>query len=208
MGVLDRLVAFFRHEAAGWRDALARVVVLQAVAANLGGMITPVGNPQNLFIFTAYDLSILDFFAALMPFGAAAFALLAAACAAMGRQRANVALKVDASAIDMRRFALHLVLFAASVLAVVRLLPYQVLLAVTASVLLAGFTDNWHSLLIGVDLGGLGTPIASLASLIAFRMYLHTDGARVGAFLREFAVANVVALVVMVALYAVLFVWR
>ena len=82
----------------------------------------------------------------------------------------------------------------------------QVISNVPAAVLLAGFTENWHSLLLGVDLGGLGTPIASLASLIAFRLYMHTPGAAAGAFMKEFAVANVAGLAAMLTLYAVLFV--
>ena len=83
----------------------------------------------------------------------------------------------------------------------------QVISNVPASVLLSGFTSNWHSLLIGVDLGGLGTPIASLASLIALRLYAHAQGARIGVFLKEFAVANVATLAAMIVLYGVLFVW-
>ena len=86
------------------------------------------------------------------------------------------------------------------------LVASQVISNVPAAVLLSGFTQNWHSLLIGVDLGGLGTPIASLASLIAFKLYMHTAGAKGSAFLREFAVANAVALACMIALYAALFV--
>jgi Na+/H+ antiporter NhaD/arsenite permease-like protein len=74
-------------------------------------------------------------------------------------------------------------------------------------VLLSGFTSNWHSLLIGVDLGGLGTPIASLASLIALKIYSHTEGAHIIEFLKEFAIANLVTLAFMVVLYGVLFVW-
>ena len=82
----------------------------------------------------------------------------------------------------------------------------QVISNVPSAVLLAGFTANWHSLLIGVDLGGLGTPIASLASLIAFRLYMHTSGASGRAFMREFALANAVTLALMIGLYAALFV--
>lgn len=265
-------IAVLALEAAGWRRRLVRVVVLQAIAANLGGMVTPVGNPQNLFIFTTYELTAADFFMALAPFGALAFALLAGACVAFGSGRAQVMLKLDERSIDMRRFALHLALFCLSVLSVLRIVPYEALLAVVAaalfvfdrrifakvdyallatfvcffvfsgnlahmpavkdflgglmhshpmltslvasqvisnvpaSVLLAGFTHNWHSLLIGVDLGGLGTPIASLASLIAFKLYMHTRGASAAVFMREFAVANVVVLALMVGLYALLFV--
>jgi Na+/H+ antiporter NhaD/arsenite permease-like protein len=86
------------------------------------------------------------------------------------------------------------------------LVTSQVISNVPAAVLLSEFTANWHSLLIGVDLGGLGTPIASLASLIAFRMYMHTAGASGRTFMREFAIANVVALALMTVLYALLFV--
>ena len=265
-------IAVLALQAAGWRKNLARVVVLQAIAANLGGMVTPVGNPQNLFIFTSFKLSAGDFFFALAPFGLLAFAMLVVACIAFGSERAQVVLKLDAGAIDYKRFAMHMALFCASVLSVLRIVPYELLLPATAavlflfdrpifakvdyallatfvcffifsgnmahmptmqdmlgglmrshpmltslvtsqiisnvpaSVLLAGFTHNWHSLLIGVDLGGLGTPIASLASLIALRLYAHTEEANIGLFMKEFALANVVTLACMVALYAALFV--
>ena len=265
-------IAVLALEAAGWRDALVRVIVLQAIAANLGGMVTPVGNPQNLFIFTTFELTAADFFAALAPFGALALFGLAIACTSFDTERSSIALKIDASAIDMKLFALHAALFALSVLAVVRIVPWQalpfviapalflfdrrvfvkvdyallatfacffvfsgnmahmpamqdflgglmgnhpmltslatsqVISNVPASVLLAEFTANWHSLLIGVDLGGLGTPIASLASLIAFKLYLHTRDASAAAFMKEFALANIIGLAAMTALYAALFV--
>lgn len=265
-------IAVLALQTAGWRDRLARVIVLQAIAANLGGMVTPVGNPQNLFIFTTYGLSAQDFFFALAPFGALSLILLAIACITFDASRSRVTLKLDAKAIDFRRFGLHAALFTLSVLSVLHVLPHEVLLIVIgaalfvfdrrifakidyallatfacffifsgnmahmpsmqetlggfmrnhpmltslitsqiisnvpASVLLAGFTGNWHSLLIGVDLGGLGTPIASLASLIALRLYAHTEGARIISFIRDFAISNTVALAIMVVLYAVLFV--
>ena len=261
-------IAVLALEAAGWQDRMARVIVLQAIAANLGGMVTPFGNPQNLFIFTTYELSAADFFLTLVPFGVLAFALLTVTCATFGEGNSSVSLRLDDRAIDVRRFALHAALFVMGALAVMRIVPYQIALLVVAgalfvfdrkifaqvdyallatfvcffvfsgnlshmpvvqdllggfmrvhpmltsllasqvisnvpaAVLLAQFTANWHSLLVGVDLGGLGTPIASLASLIALKLYLHTRGANALAFLREFAIANAVALILMVALYA------
>ena len=259
-------------ETAGWRGDLARVVVLQAIAANLGGMVTPVGNPQNLFIFTTYGLSAADFFRTLLPFGALAFALLVVACAMFGNERSQVRLDAVSERVDAKRLVLHAVLFALGLLSVLRVVPYPVLLAavllalalfdrhifarvdyallatfacffvfsgnmahmpavqsflgglmhghpmltsllasqvisnVPAAVLLSGFTSNWHSLLVGVDLGGLGTPIASLASLIAFRLYMGSTSASARSFMCDFALANVAVLALMVALYAVLFV--
>ena len=265
-------IAVIALEAAGWESSLVRVIVLQAIAANLGGMVTPVGNPQNLYIFTTYELSVADFAQALLPFGLLALMMLALACATFGSEKANVVLKLDEGAIDKKRFALHLALFALSTLAVMRIVPYQAVLLVVApalfvfdrrifakvdyallatfvcffvfsgnmahtpamqgflgglmddhpmltslvtsqvisnvpaAVLLSEFTLNWHSLLIGVDLGGLGTPIASLASLIAFKLYMHTRHAKALVFLKEFALANIVVLACMVVLYAVLFI--
>lgn len=259
-------------EAAGWRDKLAYVIVLQAVAANLGGMVTPVGNPQNLFIYTAYGLSLADFAATLAPFGALAFALVGIACLGCGRQVSDVGIQRVDDPVDHRRVALHAALFAVGLAAVLRLVPWQGALAVLAcalaiwdrgilrridygllatfacffvfsgnlahlpalsgvlqglmsghpmltslvasqfisnvpaAVLLAGFTGNWHSLLAGVDLGGLGTPIASLASLIALRLYLYSPGTSMRGFMRPFAAVNGVFLAAMLALYALLFV--
>lgn len=265
-------LALFTLDVAGWRKMAAYVVVLQAVAANLGGMITPVGNPQNLFIFTTYDLTAADFALALAPFGLLAFALTSLACLRCSRETSEVRIRRVEDPIDRKRLVLHGVLFALGLLAVVRILPWEILLAVVvvallaldreifrqvdygllatfvcffvfsgnlahmpalsgflsglmsshpmltslfasqiisnvpAAVLLAGFTGNWHSLLIGVDLGGLGTPIASLASLIALRLYLNSTNAGMKAFMKVFVLMNVAFLAAMIALYAVLFV--
>ena len=259
-------------EAAGWHDRLAYVVVLQTIAANLGGMVTPVGNPQNLFIFTTFELSAADFFFALAPFGLLAFALVSLGCLRCGRTAADVPLAHVPDPVNRRRVVLHGALFALGLLGVFRIIPHPVLFGVVlaallvfdrgilrridygllatfvcffvfsgnlahlpafsgflsgcmaghpmltallssqvisnvpAAVMLSGFTGNWHSLLIGVDLGGLGSPIASLASLIALRLYLYEPGARIGTFMRVFAVVNIAFLVPMVALYALLWV--
>ncbi len=256
----------------GYARLVPRVTVLQAVAANLGGMVTPVGNPQNLFIYATYEVPLADFFAALVPFALLAFVLLAAASATTGRGPARARIPLDETRIAKRRFAFHLALFVLCLFSVARVLPYQALVFVVAAallvfdrpsfkrvdygllatfvcffvfsgniahipvvadflgglmgshplltsvaasqvisnvpaaVLLSGFTGNWHSLLLGVDLGGLGTPIASLASLIAFRLYMHTPGARAGLFMKEFAAANALGLLAMLTLYALLYV--
>ena len=58
----------------------------------------------------------------------------------------------------------------------------------------SGFTENWRELLAGVNIGGLGTPIASLASLITLKLYLRWPGARVGRFLVVFTIANLAGL--------------
>ena len=75
----------------------------------------------------------------------------------------------------------------------------QIISNVPAAVLLSGFTGNWQDLLAGVNIGGLGTPIASLASLITLKLYLRHPGANAGKFLAVFTVANVIGLVVLLA---------
>ena len=265
-------LAILACKAAGWESCLVRIIVLQAIAANLGGMVTPIGNPQNLFIFTTYDLTAGSFFLTLAPFCVLALAVLTLGCATFGNETSTLAINDAPKPVDKRRLMFHAVLFALSVLAVLRILPYQILLVIVVAALLAGdrrifakvdypllatfvcffifsgnvsnlpaaqdvlgglmsnhpmltslfasqvisnvpaavllssFTANWHSLLVGVDIGGLGTPIASLASLIALRLYLQTAAAKPSAFLKEFGIANVVVLALMVLLYAALYV--
>ena len=246
---------------------LPRIVVLQAVAANIGGMVTPVGNPQNLFIYTAFQTPFLQFFLTLLPFALATFFALAVVCLTFPRESIHVSVSFGSEPIRRSKALIHSVLFLLCLAAAVRILPYSALLPVTllalflfdrgiyrkidygllatffcffvfsgnmssipfvqatlgsamnaapfsvalaasqvisnvpAAVLLSQFTSNWPALLLGVDLGGLGTPIASLASLIAMRLYLHTLEARLSTFLKEFAVANVAFLALLCALY-------
>ena len=80
----------------------------------------------------------------------------------------------------------------------------QIISNVPAAVLLSGFTGNWQDLLAGVNIGGLGTPIASLASLITLKLYLRHPGANAGKFLAVFTVANVIGLVVLLIFSIVL----
>ena len=82
----------------------------------------------------------------------------------------------------------------------VGVLTSQVISNVPAALLLSGFTDNARALLLGVNVGGLGTPIASLASLIGLKLYSRSEGARPGRFLAEFTVVNLALLLLLSAL--------
>ena len=75
---------------------------------------------------------------------------------------------------------------------------------VPAAVLLAGFTDNAGGLLIGTNVGGLGTIIASMASLISFKYYLRTPGAKPLRYLGAFTLVNAAGLVLLLAVTALL----
>ena len=69
--------------------------------------------------------------------------------------------------------------------------------------LLSGFTGQWADLLAGVNIGGLGTPIASLASLITLKLYIPAPGAKVGKFLAVFTAVNVIGLMVLLGFYLI-----
>ena len=73
----------------------------------------------------------------------------------------------------------------------------QVISNVPAAVVLSGFTDQWQEMLSGVNIGGLGTPIASLASLITIKFYMRWPGAKIARFLGFFTVANGIALAIL-----------
>ena len=75
----------------------------------------------------------------------------------------------------------------------------QVISNVPAAVLLSGFTDQWLALLEGVNIGGLGTPIASLASLITLKLYLRWPGSDFLKFLGFFTVSNIIGLCILLA---------
>lgn len=254
----------------GQRALLIPVIVLQTVAANLGSMVTPVGNPQNLFLYASYELSAGQFFGVVLPF--ALVSLVGVAGLALCRK--SCTLQVDFAEpkqiTDGKRVTFFGVLFILCLLTVFHVLPdlallglvclslllidrdifhridygllltfvcfflfagnigslggvrtslqnivgsspllaslaaSQIISNVPAAVLLRSFTENWQALLLGVNIGGLGTPIASLASLISFRFYAHTPEAKPGRYLVWFTLINVVGLVILVALAWVL----
>ena len=253
------------------RRAAVPILVLQTIAANLGSMATPVGNPQNLYLYAAYELTPGDFFPVVVPLTGIALVCLAAAAAPVLPRKMPVPELSGQTLKNPRKLALYGALFVLCLLTVFRVLPYgiltvivvaalalvepsllrkldfgllatfvcffivsgnlgrlpavhdllqsllerstlltgiltsQVISNVPAAVLLSGFTDNWRDLLLGVDIGGLGTPIASLASLITLKLYLRSREARPGWFLGLFTLANVLGLVILLAAAAVLF---
>ena len=241
------------------------ILVLQTVAANLGSMATPVGNPQNLYLYAAYELGIGEFFGVVLPLTAVSLVcLIASSLPVLPKRLAEQKLE-DARISGGKQLVVYAVLFVLCLLTVFRVVPYpvttviimaalfalnrqllneidymllltfvcffvvsenlgrveavraflqgllnkntlltavgasQVISNVPAAVLLSAFTDSWQSLLAGVNIGGLGTPIASLASLITLKLYLRHPGAKVGKFLLVFPAANLIGLCVLLA---------
>ena len=257
--LLDRL---------GLRQRLPALIVLQTVAANLGSMATPIGNPQNLFLYTAFTLSPGAFFALMIPVTFIGWLALLGATHLL--RDAPLALPPEApreALTHPRKVALYCTLFLLCLLAVLRLLPgawlfgtvllcaglfarrilrqvdygllltfvcffvfshnlsqipavatllttcaarstfaaaflsSQVLSNVPAAILLAPFTEAWQALLLGCDLGGFGTPVASLASLISLNFYCREPDARPGRYLLLFTLGNVLVLLPPLAFY-------
>lgn len=248
----------------GRTERLIYIVVLQTIAANLGSMTTPVGNPQNLYIYANYELSAGQFFSTMLPLTLISLAGLVVASLCVKPEGIRVTFAERAEIRHPGRLGLMAMLFVLCLLSVFRVLPYPALLAVVvagmlifdrplfrkvdygllatffcfflfagnvgacapvrevltrimaqntalasglssqvisnvpAAVLLSGFTADWHGLLLGTNIGGLGTPIASLASLISMKAYLKSPGARLGRYLLVFTIANVVALAILV----------
>lgn len=253
---------------AGGQKSTIWTVVLETVAANLGSMVTPIGNPQNLYLYTSGRLTALDFLTLLAPYAAVALALLLALCLLLPKER----VAVDASArapLARKMLTLYGALSALALLAIAKVLPAwalaavflgtlaldrgtirqvdytllatfvcffvfvasvkacvpvrawletmmarspmavalltsQVISNVPACLLLSPFTQDAKALALGVDLGGLGTLIASLASLISFRLYGAGEGARKGRYFAVFTGVNVLFLAVMLFLAAIL----
>lgn len=231
---------------AGGQKSTIWTVVLETVAANLGSMVTPIGNPQNLYLYTSGRLTALDFLTLLAPYAAVALALLLALCLLLPKERVAVdtsarvplagkmltlygalsALALDRGTIRQVDYTLLATfvcffVFVASVKAcepvrawleammarspmAVALLTSQVISNVPACLLLSPFTQDAKALALGVDLGGLGTLIASLASLISFRLYGAGEGAQKGRYFAVFTGVNVLFLAVMLFLTAIL----
>ena len=247
----------------GRTERLIYIVVLQTIAANLGSMATPVGNPQNLYLYANYELTAGQFFSVMLPLSLVSLAGLSVAALCVKPEGIRVSFAEQAEIQAPARLGLMVGLFVLCLLSVFRVLPYPALLAVVlaamlifdrplfrkvdygllatffcfflfagnvgacppihdaisavmeghtaltaglasqvisnvpAAVLLSGFTADWRGLLIGTNVGGLGTPIASLASLISLKSYLKSPGARPGRYLLVFTAANVVGLAIL-----------
>ncbi len=254
---------------AGQGKLLIPVIVLQTVAANLGSMLTPMGNPQNLYLYSLFDLTAGEFLSIMLPPAAAALVLLVLAVWLLVKPE-QVAPPEGRCALDRRRVAPWLALFLLCLLTVVHVLPMALVLAVVAAaafvldrkllrqadygllltfifffifignmksipavsealsalvagremaagillsqiisnvpaaMLLSGFTDHYAPLLVGVNLGGLGTIIASMASLISYKLYIALPDARPGRYMGVFTAVNVLFLAALWALMAVI----
>ena len=245
--------------------ALILTVSLETIAANLGSMATPIGNPQNLYLYAHYEMPIGQFFAAILPLTAASLVLVVLAAFLVKPETVSLPAQ-ETGRMNAGALWLHGAQFLICLLSVLNVLPKwacfaavlvstfaydrtllgqvdyallltfvcffvfvgnlgripaisaalggllagnelelgilcsQVISNVPAALMLSGFTQDACQLMRGVDLGGLGTLVASLASLISFKLYMKVSGARAGRYLGIFTVMNLAFLAVLYAL--------
>lgn len=247
-------------ELAGLQKEMIPVIVMQTNAANLGSMMTPVGNPQNLYLYSVSGMDMGQFLLIMAPLSVLSFLMILGACmlhknftldarclkagTTFSDTIPGMQKKGENSRKDTRKQQNLLlgVLFLISLLSVFRILSWPVLLLIVlagclclnsllhgnflpkkvdysllltflaffifignmkridlvrdfldqmltgrellvsfgcsqvisnvpAAILLSGFTDQYAALLRGVNIGGLGTLIASLASLISYKFF-------------------------------------
>lgn len=246
----------------GKRELLIPIIVLQTIAANLGSMLTPIGNPQNLYLYSLSGMSSGEFLAVMLLPTALSFVLLLTVCllikaepissvssghtvlepstvlpwaALFGLCLLTVAhvvhyfivlalvliavLSLDRRLLAKADYGLLLTFifffvfignmknipaistFLSELVAgremTIGILLSQVISNVPAAMLLSGFTMKFDELLLGVNLGGLGTLIASMASLISYKLYAATEQPRMGRYMAVFTGLNLLFLVVL-----------
>ena len=255
-------LGYFVLDSTGKKKYMAFTFIMQNIAANLGGMLTPFGNPQNLYLYSSYGIPTGEFVMIMLPPFLLAVALITLCCIVFVKPEP---LELPDEKIKFRknRTIFYLVLFAFSIVIVFRVIPYwtglivipaallrfdkralkmvdysllltfvfffifsgnmaridavrdifsalldkstllvsilscQVISNVPSAILLSQFTENYADLLVGVNIGGVGTLISSLASLITFRDYLRHNPGKAGSYILKFSLFNFGFLIVM-----------
>ena len=254
-------------------ERILKLVVLETIAANLGSMATPIGNPQNLYLYYIYDLTAGEFMQAVLPYaGLSLILLVIVVFVGKDEPLLDVSVKDEPEKRAEKKAGRVLgqampllILLILCLLVVFRILPYQPVLIcvilvilvikrklylsvdyfllltflcffvfignmkripqvseflvsavqgrellagiltsqiisnVPAAILLSGFSSDYSALLTGVNLGGLGTLIASLASLISFKFFVKEYPDKKVAFLKVFTIWNLLFLLVLAA---------
>jgi len=243
------------------QNTIIFVIVVETIAANLGSMLTPIGNPQNLYLYSFYQLDIGSFLQTVLPIGLVSYCLIVLTLYFMPKTDGIHGSPLSCKISSMNQLKAYVFLFGICLVTVLRILDYricffivllfvlimdwevlktidysllltffmffifvgnlgtiesvktvlsqilsgrelllgiltsQLVSNVPAAIMLSGFTENAKQLLLGVNIGGLGTLIASLASLISFRIYAKSSGARIGKYFWTFTGYNIFILV-------------
>ena len=248
-------LGFYVLSSTNHKEAMAFTFIMQNIAANLGGMVTPFGNPQNLYLYAYYNIDTLEFIKIMLPIFITATIMILAICYTVKPIPLELKKDVDYQ-LDKKRTMIYMVLFICSILIVFRIIPYllgtivitailyrldkkaikevnypllatfcvffvfsgnmaripvvhtffskvlpvntlllgilscQFISNVPSAVLLSHFTSDYHSLLPAVNIGGCGTLIASLASLITFSEFKKHNPNKIKRYFIQFSLIN------------------
>lgn len=248
-------LGYFVLKSTGKENYMAFTFIMQNIAANLGGMLTPFGNPQNLYLYTKFNIPNAEFISIMLPPFLISIALITVSCLVFVRSE-KLSLNGESISVEPKRTVIYMVLFALAVVIVFRCIPYwigllvippaifvmdkkalkavdypllltfvfffifagnmaridmvreffsalldhstllvsvlscQFISNVPSAILLSQFTENYRELLVGVNIGGAGTLIASLASLITFREYVKHCPEKTIRYIVEFSAFN------------------
>ena len=263
----------------GENRKLMFTLIIMTVAANLGSMLTPIGNPQNLYLYDNYKIPLPEFLLLMLPYSALSLLLIVALTFILikGSSELPGASKGENKKLSTVKLIIYIALFVLNILTVIGYVHFLISLAVTvaamlimdrksfkkadynllltfvfffvlignigrideitgalsglvssypvpaailssqiisnvpAAMLLSAFTEDGQSLIIGTNLGGLGTLIASMASLITYRFHAsfakeqkEKNGAKHDSYIASFTVINVIMLVILFGLYLIL----
>ncbi len=248
-------LGYFVLHTTGKEKHMAFTFIMQNIAANLGGMLTPFGNPQNLYLYTKFNIPDAEFVRIMFPPFLVAITLITALCLIFVKTE-PLEIEEKAPSLPAGRVTIYLALFALSILIVFRVIHFlvgivvitvsllfldrealkqvdygllltfifffifagnmarigvvrdffswllekntllfsalscQVISNVPSAILLSQFTSNYKELLLGVNIGGVGTLIASLASLITFREYSKEQPGHTLSYVVKFTAFN------------------
>ena len=239
----------------GKQKYMAFTFIMQNIAANLGGMLTPFGNPQNLYLYTKFNIPTGEFVATMLPPFLISVALITLSCFVFVKKE-PLEIEEEEIVLPKARTIIYTLLFILSIVIVFRVIPFvvgliviplallfldrkalkdvdygllltfvaffifsgnmsripfvqrilggllekstllvsvfscQIISNVPSAILLSQFTGNYTELLLGVNIGGVGTLISSLASLITFREYTSHNPGKAGKYLLLFSAFN------------------
>lgn len=256
-------------------DLMIPVIVLQTVAANLGSMLTPIGNPQNLYLYGLTKMGLFEFMGCMLPYTLISALLLIAAVSFLpGKTMALDKRKKDYHVVknfgSKKQIIIYSLLFILALLAVLQFIPWQIMTSVIfivvlimddnillradyillltfigffiftgnmgritqvrelltgliegrefytalvtsqfisnvpATLMLSGFANDHKQLLAGVNVGGLGTLIASMASLISFKAYSNDYKENRKKYLLMFTLVNIAFLIILIILHMII----
>lgn len=275
---------------ANLENVMIPIIVLQTIAANLGSMLTPIGNPQNLYMYGLTGLGLIDFCKIMLPYSVMSFILLVVAIFFVNKRHTgldkleksvdkNLDLEKpvdkdsdleERSSLKRREVLAFSILFIIALLTVGRIIPYYIFVGIVlvavlvldrkliakadyillltfigffiftgnmgripliknflenvmansefiislitsqfisnvpATLMLSGFTANYRQLIIGVNVGGLGTLIASMASLISYKAYTKEYKENTGKYMKTFTGYNIIFLAILIVTWLII----